>query len=361
MNDYTGKTIYLGIDVHKKTYSVTAVLDNQVIKRDTLMANPERLVEYCRKYFPGAKIISAYEAGFSGFCLHRFLKSSGIDNKVVHPASIEVAARDRVKTDRRDSLKIATQLAAGRLKSIYIPSIQREEYRSITRLREVFLRHRNRIGCQLKSLLLQSGNVSYYQDQKCSKGWMESLLEQKETGQIWYSIKQYAKAWLEMHAKIKEIESIMKLQAQKDQDIEKIYRSVPGIGPVAARILANELGDMSQFSNEKKLFSYIGLTPCEYSSGEHKRQGHISRQGRSLLRKILIQVSWMAIKKDDYLALVFENICKRAGAKRAIVAVARRLIGRIRACFRTKQFYKEGHNVGDLVNISCEQTLHHVN
>jgi transposase len=97
---------------------------------------------------------------------------------------------------------------------------------------------------------------------------------------------------------------------------------------------------MSQFSSERALSSYTGLTPCEYSSGEHVRKGHISRQGKPVLRSILVQCAWTAIRYDKSLREVFDRIGKRAGAKRAIVAVARRLIGRIRACFRANTLYQ---------------------
>lgn len=73
MREYTGKKIYLGIDVHKKTYSVAALCDEVMVKKATLEANPEGLVAFFKKYFPGASIESAYEAGFSGFHLHRIL------------------------------------------------------------------------------------------------------------------------------------------------------------------------------------------------------------------------------------------------------------------------------------------------
>ena len=75
MRNYNNKKVFLGIDVHKKHYSVTAICDGMVVKKDTISAEPERLVSYFQKYFPGAKIESAYEAGFSGFHLHRFLET----------------------------------------------------------------------------------------------------------------------------------------------------------------------------------------------------------------------------------------------------------------------------------------------
>src|SRR5690349_509319 len=106
MRDYTEKTVYVGLDVHKKTYAVTAICEHEVVKKDTLIADPTTLSDYLKKYFKDAKIVFAYEAGFCGYSLHRHLVAQGIDNRVVHPAGIEIASNNSVKTDKRDSLKI---------------------------------------------------------------------------------------------------------------------------------------------------------------------------------------------------------------------------------------------------------------
>jgi transposase len=108
---------------------------------------------------------------------------------------------------------------------------------------------------------------------------------------------------------------------------------------VSARILANELGDLSHFRNERQLFSYTGLTPAEYSSGENTRRGSITKQGNTQVRSILIEVAWRAITEDASLANFFERVKARRGSKRAIVGVARKLIGRIRAAFRQQVPY----------------------
>jgi len=128
--DYTGKVVNVGIDVHKKTYSCVSICEGLIVKRDTMPARPEGLLNYLKNMFSKAEIYTAYEAGFSGFHLHRYLLSQGINNIVVHPGSIEVASRDRVKTDKRDAFKIANQLAAGRLRGVFVPSQEREEKRS---------------------------------------------------------------------------------------------------------------------------------------------------------------------------------------------------------------------------------------
>jgi transposase len=146
--------------------------------------------------------------------------------------------------------------------------------------------------------------------------------------------------WRQMNVKIKEIDQELAVQAQNDGAIEAVYRSIPGIGVGSARILANELEDTLQFSNEKRLFSYTGLTPSEYSSGDNIRQGNITRHGKPILRKILVQAAWMAIRGDDSLEKIFQRLSAKVGKKRAIIGVARRLIGRARSCFRTGELYR---------------------
>ena len=340
--DYKGKIVYMGLDVHKKKYSCVCICDDEVVKRDTLPANPEGLVKYIQKFFPGAKIMSAYEAGFSGFHLHRHLVKNGIMNIVVHPASIEISSRDRVKTDKRDALKIATQLSAKRLRGIYVPNIEQEANRMISRLRSNFVRARMRVGLQLKSLLFTQGLITETDTHTFSQKWITQKLSEIEKGDhpkyLYYSARVYSEEWNHLNEKIKEIEKEFRIQAKADK-IHHIYESVPGIGLIHARQLANELGDMSQFRNERQLFSYTGLTPSEHSSGEHTRQGHISRQGKPVLRHILVEASWVSIKIDPSLRATYDRLSQKVGAKRAIVGVARRLIGRIRSCLKNGTLY----------------------
>jgi transposase len=340
MKNYTGKKVFLGIDVHKKTYAVTGICEGIVIKKATLPAIPEALVTFCQKYFTGASIESAYEAGFSGFYLHRILEKHGIKNIIVHAAGIEVAVGDRVKTDKRDSLKIATQLATNRLEGIHVPSEEREEKRALTRIRDTIVEHRTSIANQIKSLLHQYGLISPLAKQKVSPKWISSLKQLPMREGVRYSIHHLIDMWQQLTLKIEEIKLEMAKQAVEDNTLEAIYRSTPGIGPVGARVLANEVEDMSYFENERQLFSYTGLTPSEHSSGGYVRKGHISRQGKTIIRKILVLAAWKAIQKDVKLRETFDRIRIRAGGKKAIVAIARRLIGHIRACFRKRCFYK---------------------
>jgi transposase len=132
---YTGERIDVGIDVHKETYTVTCLWQRQMVKTATVPADPVRLAESLPRWFPGARIFSAYEAGFSGFVLHRALTTAGITTIVVNPASVAVAANDKVKTDRRDAKRLAQDLADGRLRGIYVPTEAEELARLLPRTR----------------------------------------------------------------------------------------------------------------------------------------------------------------------------------------------------------------------------------
>src|SRR5215813_1606576 len=100
---YTGERIDVGIDVHKETYTVTCLCQRRIVKTAPVPAEPARLAESVLRWFPGARLFSAYEAGFSGFVFHRARTTAGLTNIVVNPASVAVAANDKGKTDRRDA------------------------------------------------------------------------------------------------------------------------------------------------------------------------------------------------------------------------------------------------------------------
>lgn len=338
MNDYTGKTVFVGMDVHKKTYSVTVICDRAIVKRDTLKAEPQGLISYLKKRFGSGKIKTAYEAGFCGFHLHRALEAAGIENIVVHAAGIETS-NSRVKTDKRDSLKIAAHLSEGKLRSVHIPTVEQEDKRTVTRLRDTFCKERARLGNQIKSLLFLHGLI-FDETKRISKKWLKKLPEFEMLPGVRFAIEKFVTMWFEFDEKIKEIDIEIKKQAIEDRVIDEMYQTASGIGPTSARVLANELGNLQQFKNERQLFSYIGFTPSEHSSGEHTRQGHITKQGKPIVRKILVQAAWVAIRHDKELQTIYERIAAKSGSKRAIVAIARRLIGRIRACFRTGEVYE---------------------
>jgi transposase len=339
---YIGRIVYVGVDVHKDTYTVACVCNKQIVKTATVQAEPAGLAASLLRWFPGATLYSAYEAGFSAFVLHRALTTAGITNIVVNPASIAVAANDKVKTDRRDAKKLAIDLADGRLRGIYVPTEEEELARLLPRTRAQIVEHRATLARQIKAKLHQFGLIAPASRRMISNRYLREIAAWSLPPELRVSLTLLAEQWRFATRQLIEIRRLLREQAAAQAALEKVYRSVPGIGAVVARTLATELGDMTRFANERALFSYTGLTPSEYSSGPSVRRGHISRQGSGRVRHLLIETAWRALPRDKVLQEIFDRIAATRGKKRAIVAIARRLTGRIRACFRQGTTYAVG-------------------
>jgi len=149
--------------------------------------------------------------------------------------------------------------------------------------------------------------------------------------------------WLELTQQIKKLDGEIQqetMASERLNRLEMLYRSAPGIGRVSSNELCRELGDLKQFSHIKKAYSFVGLTPSEFSSGESIRRGHISQAGRPRLRHVLIEIAWRSIKRDPGLHEKFKELAVRRGKKRAIVAIARVLVGRLRACCLAQESYR---------------------
>jgi transposase len=331
---YTGERVYVGIDVHKATYTVTCVCQRRIVKTATVPADPARFADSLLRWVPGAPLSSAYEAGFSGFVFHRALTTVGITNLVVTPASVAVAANDRVKTDRRDAKKLAVDLADGRLRGIYIPTEAEELARLLPRTRAQIVEHRATRARQIKAKLSQFGLIAPTSRRLLSSRYLRAIATWALPPELRVSLTLLADQWRFATRQLLERRHLLREQAKAQAEIEKVDRSVPGIGEGVARTFATELGDMTRFAKERALFSSTGLTPSEYSSGASVRRGHIRRQGASRLRHVLVELAWRALPRDDALSAIFDRIAATRGKQRAIVASARRLIGRIRACFR---------------------------
>jgi len=343
--DYSGKDVYVGIDVHKKSYSVYCICNREKVKSWSMRTSPTDLIEQLQRFFVGARIHAVYEAGFSGFALHRALTQAGIKSIVVNPGSVETASRDKVKTDKRDAKKLAEQLSDNRLKSIYIPGEEEELSRLFTRLRATIVKDRGRIACRIKSKLFQFGyDEGLIDDKTTSVEWVKNL---KKMDDFPFELKRvidyFCDQWLRLTDDLKQINKDIANQSKASQELsalEDIYKSAPGIGTISSKVLSRELGTLKQFSSNKHAYSFMGLTPSESSSGEMRRQGGISHCGRPYLRQILIEVAWRATGKDAELAKKFAELSYRRGKKRAIVAIARILVGRLRCCLMNGMVYQ---------------------
>ena len=153
--DFTGETIFIALDVHRKNWRVTVGSKEFELEHYTQSPNVKDLARHLKRNYPGAKYMVAYEAGFCGFGIQRSLKEEGIDCIVVNTVDIPTSNKEkRRKQDKIDSRKIYKRLAAGDLEGIYVPQTEMEHVRSLVRERSRIVSDQTRCKNRIWSLLM---------------------------------------------------------------------------------------------------------------------------------------------------------------------------------------------------------------
>lgn len=344
--DFIGQPIYVGIDVHNKMWKVCVSYMGMELQPITSPPKPEALIKYLRKNFPGGSFSCAYEAGYSGFWIEEALRKEGVDCIVVNAADVPSKDKEkRYKTDRIDSRKIARCLRSGELEGIYCPSREELEDRSLLRTRQELVKQLTRVKNQIKSILGFYGILSNEIIPNWSKKYIQFLrtvaMHHRTGGEV---LSTYLDNLNYLQCKLLKVtKSIKELSEEtKYKENVEILITAPGISNLSAMILLTELCDIKRFSNSNKLNSFVGFIPSEYSSGEKEIKYGISHRGNSILRRIIIESFWVAIKKDPALFKSFAEYCKNMRKNKAIIKIARRLLNRIRYMLLNNRPYISG-------------------
>jgi len=344
--DFTGQNIYVGFDVHLKSWKVTIMTDRLSHKTFSQPPQPKVLYQYLTKTFPGGIYHSAYEAGFCGYWIHNSLKALGIHSIVVNPADIPTTDKEKVhKEDARDSRKIARSLRNGDLTPIYVPSLKTLEDRSLVRTRSMLVKDLSRNKNRIKSFLYFHGiEIPQHFGQKSwSKrfiDWLDSLQMSEKSSKnsleiLVLSSKNLRAAVLQVTRQINELS---KTESYKEDLI--LLKGIPGIGLLTAMSLLTELETINRFEKFDHLCSFIGLVPSTHSSGDKEIVGDITRRGHMVLRSAIIESAWTAVRHDPALIKSYHDYCKRMDPNKAIIRIARKLLNRIRYVLKNKQPYE---------------------
>jgi transposase len=341
------KMVFCGIDIHKHHWNLCYYSDGEVVEKLRINGLSKRLLGHTESHYSTARNIHfVYEAGFSGFHLYRNLKDSGYPCTITPPNRV-LAAHDKVKTDKRDAQKLAQLLASGLLKKVFVPPLSSEADRQLLRLRNSYQKKLTRVKNQIKSHLHLHGlTQSPEHTRKWTKRYIQWLegLEFKEPN-LRFILDHYL---LEYHFHRNQIADLTKrIRELSRTDAYQIHFkrlvACKGIGLITAMTFLLELHDIIRFPSAAKFSSYLGLTPSQYSSGNHVRLGHITREGNSHLRRVLIESAWTVIRHDPFLKEKYGRIrAKGTNGKKAIVAVARSLAVRLRRCLLDEVSYETG-------------------
>jgi transposase len=340
--------VFAGLDVDKRSISVTFTNHQGVLKSLRMPYKVEQLVSYVRKQFPAQKVAFAYEAGPTGYGLYDGLIAQAYPCVIAAPSMIPKAPGQRVKTNRLDSRALAESLRGGQLTSIHVPSAVYRELRHLTQLRDTFVREVVAMKLRIKALLLLEG-IEFPPapaGSQWSGGVKKALRALACAPTVRFKLDQLLDS-LEFNETgvlktTKEIRRFCQHEPELAQCI-KYLMTIPGIGWIVASQLLARIGDWRELINVRQLAGFLGVVPTEHSTGDRTERGAITHTGDGRLRSKLIQAAWSAIRQDGELRAFYRVVCRRhprdRAARVAIVAVARKLTTRIAAVLMEQRPY----------------------
>ncbi|MEM9858632.1 MAG: IS110 family transposase [Bacteroidota bacterium] len=339
------ENIYIGIDVHKKSWSVSIMSDHLELKSFSQPPEPKVLSNYLHKHFPGARYQSAYESGFSGFWAHRALVSLGVENIVVNPS--DIPSTDKEKKRKRDTVdcrKIARSLRSKELRGIHVPDEVIDQDKALVRSRGKLVADIKRCKNRIKSLFHYWGiqipeemDSPYWS--KTFRKWIRELDFNNASASLCVIAQLEGLEQIEAQKKRVEKE-LIHLSATRYQKLCDWLRSIPGIGLLGAMTLITEIKDIHRFSKLDRLHSFVGLVPNVSSSSERETIRGITQRHNHYLRPLLVQCAWRAAKVDPELFRDYNRLCRKMKANKAIIRIAKKLLNRVGYVWKNECVYE---------------------
>ena len=291
-------TLYVGLEVHKESIAVAYAPEEraaEVVFLGTIGTRQCDIDKLVRQLTSKAKqLVFVYEAGPCGYWLYRYLTKQHLLCWVVAPSLVPKKAGDRVKTDRRDATQLARLMRSGDLTPVDVPAVEDEAIRDLARARADAIRDRKAAKNRLKAFRLRQ-DIRY--EGRATWGpahlrWLAEVVCPTPAQQIVFQ--EYVRAVSEHQERLQRLETELREQVHtwRLSPVVQALQAMRGIQFTVAVTRIAELGDLTRFENPRQLMSYLGLTPSEYSSGERRRQGSLTKAGNTFARRALIEGAW---------------------------------------------------------------------
>jgi len=334
---------YIGLDVHKETIAVAVAEPGRAepIYRGEIANTPkkvEKLIATLSEAYHGGVLLFCYEAGPCGYGLYRQLIASGHDCQVVAPSRIPKQPGERIKTDRRDALKLARLLRSGDLTAVWVPDQEQERMRDLSRARDDLKAQERKARQQLNAFLLRHGQ--HWPKGKsrwtpAHENWLAGLKLDDPWQQV--VLQTYIDAERAAGERVAQLNDQL-MRALPEWSLAPVVDALValrGIDTLAAIVLLAELGDISRFDSPKQLMAFLGLVPSEHSTGGRRRQGAITLTGNCHARRMLVESAWsyrFPARQTKHLKAKADNASPEA--KRIAWKAQVRLCGRYRSLTR---------------------------
>jgi transposase len=340
--DFTGYKLYIGIDVHLNQWTVTIRIRDLELKTFSMNPSPQQLKQHLIKYYPHGQYYSVYEAGFCGFWAHRELTKLGVKNIVVNPADVPTTHKEKTqKRDKRDSRKLARELADGSLEAIYIPTKPQESLRLLSRLLVQLSKRSRQLKSRIKQFLHTQGIILPKRSEMSHWSgrfihWLKSLEFEYDDARYYLD-----KLLVDLEqARKQKTHHLRKIRTRiKGNKIIQYLRTVPGVGLITAFTFYTEIMDIFRFQKLDHLIAFIGLIPSVEASDKKEKIIGLTNRCNKYLRYLLIEAAWVAVRQDPALTLAFNNLLKNKSKQRAIIRIAKKLVNRMRSVWKNQQQY----------------------
>lgn len=290
-------TKFVGLDVSKEIIAVAVANGGREAPRfiGTIPNTPEAVRKLIRQLGEVTRLEVCYEAGPTGYGLYRQLKGMGVSCMVIASSLIPSRPGDRVKTDRRDALRLAQLLRSGELTPVWVPDEEDEALRDLVRAREDGKEDQLRARHRLLKFLLRYGLYPPKGTKNWTakhRQWLDSLHFENRALQTVFQ--EYLHQLDEISERIKRLEREIHTQATESihAPVIQALQTLRGVAEITATTLVAEVGQFSRFRNPRQLMAYAGLVPKEYSSGASRWQGGITKTGNAHVRRVLIESAW---------------------------------------------------------------------
>lgn len=294
---YKHNILFIGLDTHKTFCEIAHIEDHygaQPVHRGRIKTTKSAIIKLARQYqskYPAATLHFVYEAGPCGYWIYRLLTSLGHCCYVVAPSLIPKKPGDKVKTDKRDALKLAKLLKSEDLTPIYVPESEDEAIRDLSRARETAMKDLKDAKYQMKGFFLRNNITSKVKDNWTKKHlhWLTELVLPHTSQQI--VLQEMIQTITE---RIKRVERLVneldhQIKSWRFYPVVKALQAMRGIRLLVAAGVIAELGDLRRFDHPRKLMSYLGLAPSEHSSGDTRKLGKITKCGNGRARRLLVE------------------------------------------------------------------------
>jgi transposase len=289
---------FIGLDVHAETIAVAeAEPDGEVRSVGVIPNRPESIRKLVKKLGPPEQLRLCYEAGPTGYVLYWQLTALGVKCEVVAPTLVPVKPGDRVKTDRRDALKLARSYRAGDLTAVWVPDAAHEALRDLVRAREAAKKDQLRARHRLGKFLLRQGRRPTTK----MNAWTQTHLAWVKTVHFEHAAQEatlldYLHEVEHMADRLARLEhaidDAVKLAPERMRVVIEALQALRGIAQVSAVTIVTELGELSRFAKPRQLMGYSGAVASEDSTGGRTRRGGITKTGNAHLRRVVIEAAW---------------------------------------------------------------------